>query len=220
MASEQLNWDRSGFMQLLTGRGPGQSRERFAPAQVIYAQGDPANAMFYVESGRVLIATVTPSGKEAVVAIRREGELFGTRCLVDRRAGGATALTASTLVRVSAATLNRLLRTEPDFAVTFATYLVSQSINDQDMLVDYLTNSAERRLARALLQLADDVSSDDLPVSTPINQAVLAKMIGTTRPRVSFFMNKFKRQGFIEYGRGGDLTVRDGLRRFLREGPY
>ena len=221
MASEQPKWNLSDLRRLLTGGSAGHSRERFAPAQVIYAQGDPGNAAFFVESGRVIITTVTPSGKEAVVGIRREDEFFGTRCLVGRRAGGATALTASTLVRVPVTTLRRLLREQPDFAVMFATFLVSQSISDQENLVDHLTNSAEKRLARTLLQLADrdasDASNGFHAVSTPINQAVLAKMIGTTRPRVSFFMNKFKRQGLIDYSRTGDLKVSKGLRRLLQE---
>lgn len=159
---------------------------------------------------------MSESGKEAVVAIRGPGEFFGTRCLVDRRTGMAAALTACSLIRVTTSALIRLLREEPNFAVMFATYLVKQSIRDQENLVDHLTNPAEKRLARTLLQLANYVDSGDpRSISTPINQGMLANMIGTTRPRVSFFMNKFRRQGLIEYTRDGGLTVRDGLRRYL-----
>jgi CRP-like cAMP-binding protein len=154
MAKEKRSKNLFTLEKILTGHGVGQSREQFAPAQIIYTQGGTSNAMFYVEKGRVKIATVSPNGKEAVVAIRREGDFFGTRCLVAKRMATATALTACSLVRVTTSALVRLLREEPDFAVMFATYLVGQSINDQESLVDHLTNPAEKRLARALLQLA------------------------------------------------------------------
>jgi CRP/FNR family transcriptional regulator, cyclic AMP receptor protein len=204
--------------KVLTGRGAGQSFVSFAPDQVIYAQGDPADAMFYVQSGRVKISVVTPSGKEAVIAIRGPGEFFGSRCLVARRTGTLTALTACSLIRVTKAALIRLLREEPDFAVMFATYLVGQSIQDQENLVDHLTNPAEKRLARALLELAKDPDGEGShPISTPINQAVLANMVGTTRSRINFFMNKFKRQGLIEYDRQGRVSVRNSLRRAILE---
>jgi CRP/FNR family transcriptional regulator, cyclic AMP receptor protein len=200
----------------LSGHGVGQSRLRFAAGQLIYTQGGQGEAAFYIKSGWVKISSVSPNGKEAVVAIRGAGEYFGTRCLVTQRMGTAAALSACDLVRVTTAALTRLLRENPDFAVIFATYLVRQSIKDQETLVHYLTNPAEKRLARVLLQLADNVEgSDAQPVRTPINQAMLANMIGTTRPRVSFFMNKFKRQGFVEYDREGHLSVRGGLRKFL-----
>jgi CRP/FNR family transcriptional regulator, cyclic AMP receptor protein len=122
------------------------------------------------------------------------------------------------VVRVTTSALIRLLREEPDFAVTFATYLVGQSIQDQENLVDHLTNRAEKRLARALLQLAGHVEgADPLPISTPLSQAILANTIGTTRSRVNFFMNNFKRQGFIEYDRDGRVNVRDSLRRAMSD---
>jgi CRP/FNR family transcriptional regulator, cyclic AMP receptor protein len=203
---------------LLTGRGAGQSRVSFVPDQVVYPQGSHADAMFYVESGRVKISVVSPTGKEAVVGIRREGEFFGARCLIDRRTGTATALTACSLIRVTKSALTRLLREAPDFAVMFATFLVQQSINDQESIVDHLTNPAEKRLARTLLQLATIAEGEGPhPISTPISQAVLASMIGTTRSRVSFFMNKFKRQGFLTYDRHGQVSVRNALRSALLE---
>lgn len=203
---------------LLTGRGAGQSRLSFPPDQVIYPQGSHADAMFYVESGRVKVSVVSPSGKEAVVGIRGEGQFFGARCLIDRRTGTATALTACTLIRVTKAALTRLLREQSDFAVMFTTYLVRQSLNDQESIVDHLTNPAEKRLVRTLLQLANALD-DDGPhtISTPINQAVLANMIGTTRSRISFFMNKFKRQGLIIYHRNGQISVLPALRGALLE---
>jgi len=212
---KQTNFDPKS---LVTGRGPGQSRVTFAPNQVIYAQGDSGDAAYYIESGWVKISAVSPNGKEAVVAIRGEGEFFGTRCLVTGRTGTTSALTACAAIRITKSALIRLLREEPDFAVLFAKILVCQSIHDQENLVDHLTNSAEKRLARALVQLANaEEGGDSRPISTPINQGILASMIGTTRPRISFFMNKFKRDGLIEYRRDGGLRVHDGLRKFLLE---
>jgi CRP/FNR family cyclic AMP-dependent transcriptional regulator len=201
---------------LLTGRGVGQSREHFAAGQTVYLQGGPTDAMFFVESGYVKIASVSPNGKEAVVAIRGQGEFFGTRCLVGKRMATATALTVCSLIRVTTSALIRLLREGPDFAVMFATYLVGQSIQDQESLVDHLTNPAEKRLARALLQLAGrGDEADPQPISAPINQAVLANMVGTTRSRVSYFMNNFKRRGLIDYDRQGRVSVRNSLRKTM-----
>lgn len=208
--------EESDLGTFLAGQGAGRSRVKLAPGQTAYPQGGDADAMFYIESGWIKISVVVPSGKEAVIAIRGDGEFFGTRCLIGRRTGSAIALTACSLVRIPRPTLIRLLREEPDFAVMFVTHLVQQSIQDQENLVDHLTNPAEKRLARALLRLADGVDGAvPRSITTRINQALLAAMIGTTRPRVSFFMNKFKRQGLIEYNRDGSLTVRAGLRGFL-----
>jgi len=211
---------KSGFdlLKLLARRNVGQSRISFGPNQQVYAQGDAPDGAFYVEKGQVKIGVVSASGKEAVVGIRREGQFFGTRCLIGRRTGSATTLTPCSLIRLPTPAVLRLLREEPDFAVMFATYLVHQSINDQESLVDHLTNPAEKRLARTLLQLANATEGEEpYLISTPVNQAVLANMIGTTRSRVSFFMNKFKRQGLIAYDRSGHLSVRSSLRTALLE---
>ncbi len=205
--------------KILGGHGAGQSRLHFAAGQTVYTQGGQGDAAYYIKNGWMKISCVSSNGKEAVVAIRGVGEFFGTRCLVNRRQGTAAALTACDVIRTTTAALTRLLRENPDFAVTFATYLVRQSIKDQETLVHYLTNPAEKRLARLLLQLANNVEGGDTqPISMPVNQAILANMIGTTRPRVSFFMNKFKRLGFIEYDRDGHLSVHGGLRKFLAGG--
>ena len=218
MAKEKRSKNLFAFEKVLTGHGAGQSREQYPALQDIYVQGGYADACFYIEKGWVKIATVSPNGKEAVVAIRHEGEFVGTRCLISKRTATATALTACSVVRVTTSALIRLLREEPNFAVTFATYLVSQSIQDQESLVDHLTNPAEKRLARALLQLAGHVEgADPLPISTPLNQGILASMIGTTRSRVNFFMNNFKRQGFIDFDRYGRVNVRDTLRQAMSE---
>jgi CRP/FNR family cyclic AMP-dependent transcriptional regulator len=203
--------DEFDLRKVLSGRGHGQSRLRFAPEHVIYAQGDAADSFFYVESGWVKMSAVVPSGKEPVIALRRTDELFGVRSMVaPRRQATATALTDCSLIRVSKSALNRLLREQPDFAVTFVTYLVRRSIYDQDSLIDHLTNSAEKRLARTLLQLAGEIEGDNTPsiAAGRVNQALLANMIGTTRSRVSVFLNRFKRAGFITYDRHGHMGVR------------
>jgi CRP/FNR family transcriptional regulator, cyclic AMP receptor protein len=206
---------RFDFRTALTGGDNGESILSFPSGHLIYNQTDPADAAFYVESGHVKIAVVTPSGKEAVVAIRRPGEFFGTRVLIGKRAGFAAALTTCSLIRVATPALIRLLRGNPDFAVAFATHLVGLSVRDQSNIVDYLTNSAEKRLARLLLQLADCADEDEgpTPISAPLNQSILANMVGTTRSRVSYFMNDFRRRGLIEYDRQGRVRVHHSLRK-------
>jgi len=215
MVQEKGSQGAFDLPRLLTGRGLGQSRVRLAPAEAAYLQDDPADAMFYIENGWVKITIVIASGKEALVAIRGDGELFGMRCLVGRpRTGAAVALTACSLVRVASSTVIRLLREEPDFAVTFACRLAERSIRDQQNLVGRLTNSAEKRLAHALLRLSDRGLR---PITKSVDQAVLASIVGTTRPRVSFFLNRFRRQGLIEYSRVGLLQVREAaLADFLK----
>lgn len=209
MTKDRRATDEFDLRTVLTGRGPGQSRLQLPPEHVIYAQGDVADALFYVESGWVKMSAVVPSGKEPVIALRRADEFFGARSMVAaRRQATATALTDCSLVRVTKSAVNRLLREQSDFAVTFAAALVRRSIFDQESLIDHLTNSAEKRLARTLLQLATEAGEDSAHfIPGRINQAMLASMIGTTRSRVSVFLNKFKREGLIAYGRNGHVSV-------------
>lgn len=209
MTKDRRATDEFDLRTVLTGRGTGQSRLQLPPEHVIYAQGDVADALFYVESGWVKMSAVVPSGKEPVIALRRADEFFGVRSMVaGRRQATATALTDCSVVRVTKSALNQLLRAQPDFAVTFAAALVRRSIFDQESLIDHLTNSAEKRLARTLLQLANEVRGDNAHfIPGGINQALLASMIGTTRSRVSVFLNKFKREGMITYGRNGHVSV-------------
>jgi CRP/FNR family transcriptional regulator, cyclic AMP receptor protein len=212
MASEKQR--RNGFDpgSVLTGYGPGQLRSRFAPGDSVYEQGDPGDAVYFIENGWIKMANVSGDGREAVVALRGPGEFVGARCLLDLpRSTTGTALTDCTAVRVTKPALIILLRSVPDFAEMFATYLVRQSLHDQENIVDHLTHSAEQRLARTLLRLANG-NNGDSAIPTKISQALFAKMVGTTRSRVSFFMNRFKRQGFIEYGRDGRVRVHHSLR--------
>jgi CRP/FNR family transcriptional regulator, cyclic AMP receptor protein len=208
------------FSHLLTGRGPNQSRLRVAAGEVVCAQGAHQEALYYIEEGRVKLSAVSPNGKEAVLAIRGPHNFFGTRCLIDRHRRGADAVTLTNclIVRVARSAAIKLLRSEPDFAEMFIAYLAQQIMRDQQNLADQLTDSSERRLARALLRLAgDDGNQKSQPIVARVSQADLASMIGTTRPRVSYFMNKFRKQGFVEYKRQGDVTVHKALSKTLHD---
>jgi CRP/FNR family transcriptional regulator, cyclic AMP receptor protein len=202
--------------KMLTGQQPGQTRKRFASGQVIYAQGDLADALFYVESGWIKVSTVAASGREAVVGLCGTGEIIGLSSLIGTvRWTTAASLTSSTVVRVTRSALSRLLRDEPGFAEAFTVHVVRQGGRDRESLIDLLTHTAEQRLASALLRLANRGRGGDNAIPTKISQALFAKLIGTTRSRVSFFLNRFKRQGFIEYERDGRIRVRSSLRRAI-----
>jgi CRP/FNR family transcriptional regulator, cyclic AMP receptor protein len=207
------------FSRLLNGRGANQSRLRVPSGDLICRQGDPADALFYIEKGRAKVTMVSARGKEAMISVRGEGDFVGVRALIARRRGfSATALTECSVVRVTASAIVRLLREEPDFAEMFVACLVRQSIRDQQNLAGQLTDSSERRLAEALLRLASNGDGQrSQPIAPRVSQADLASMIGTTRSRVSSFMNKFRKQGFIDYNRRGDVTVHTALSKALRD---
>jgi CRP/FNR family cyclic AMP-dependent transcriptional regulator len=219
MAAADTARERFDPRQILTGNAAGQARLQLAPHHIICEQGDPADAVFYLERGSVKISVVAWSGKEAVMALRGAGAFLGTGCLVEaQRRSAATTVTACVVVRIAKAAVIRMLRDEPDFAEMFAISLVRQRICDQESIVDQLTNSSEKRLARALLQIANAGRGDNpQAISTCLDQTALANMIGTTRPRVSFFMNKFRRQGLIEYDRRGRLSVHNALLKVFLE---
>jgi CRP/FNR family cyclic AMP-dependent transcriptional regulator len=172
--------------------------------------------VFYIQGGQVKISIVSPNGKEAVTGVRGEGDFFGVRSLLggDQRLATVTALTECIIIRIRKAAMTRLLRERPDLVEMFVSYLLRQHLRDQENLIDQLTNSAERRLARVLLQLASSGGTAG-PAPVRIDQMALANMIGTTRPRVNSFMNKFRRNGFIEYDREGSINVRSALRQVL-----
>jgi CRP-like cAMP-binding protein len=178
----------------------------------VYSQGDPADAVFYVESGKVKLSVVFPEGKEAVVGMIGPAEFFGEGCLSAQtmRMATATAFAESRIARLDRVTMLRVLRSQPKFASKFISYLLSRNIRIEEDLVDQLFNSSEKRLARVLLLLANfDKDSKPEAVIPKVSQEVLAEMVGTTRSRVSFFMNKFRKLGFIEYG--GRLEVHGAL---------
>jgi len=185
--------------------GDGRSTLQCQKHQTLFAQGDVANAVFYIQEGWVKLTVVSPQGKEAVVAILGSGDFFGETCLAGQLVclATATSLDASTIVRIDRGTMNRVLYNEPAFSELFMLHLMTRNIRIQEDLVDQLFNSAEKRLARTLL-LLDQMghkgqSEQQLP---KISQETLAEMVGTTRSRVSFFMNRFKKLGFIEYTDG------------------
>lgn len=186
--------------------------------QILFSQGDTADAVYYVQSGKVKVTVVSEHGKEAVVAILERGAFLGESCLVGQtvRTATATTLEDSKIVRLDKTVMLCLLEEQPRFAEAFTSYLLVHSIRVQEDLVDQLFNSSEKRLARALLLLAH-FGKEDKPetVIAKISQETLAEMIGTTRSRVSFFMNKFRKLGFIDYKGGArrpsGLLVRSSL---------
>ena len=180
--------------------------------QTIFSQGDAADAVFYIQTGKVKLTVVSKQGKEAVVAMLEAGAFFGESCLIGQvvRLATATALEASSILRIAKETMLRMLSEEPSFSKFFTTYLLSHSMRIEEDLVDQLFNSSEKRLARALLLLARFGKEGEPQSCIPnISQETLAEMIGTTRSRVSFFMNKFRKLGFIDYN--GTLRVHSSL---------
>jgi CRP-like cAMP-binding protein len=178
----------------------------------IFSQGDAADAVFYILAGNVKMTVISQQGKEAVVAILEQGAFLGEACLVGQTVRTATATTVedSSLVRIDKEAMLQVLHEKPEFAKLFMTYLLAHTIRIEEDLVDHLFNSSEKRLARVLLLLAH-FGKDDKPepVIAKISQETLAEMIGTTRSRVSFFMNKFRKLGFIDYN--GEMHVHSSL---------
>ena len=190
----------------------GRSVASYRRKQVIFAQGDPADAVFYVQKGRVKLSVVSKQGKEAVVALLGADEFFGEGCLAGQllRISTATATEDTTVFRLRKKAMVRLLHTDPRFSEVFTTHLLSRNIRFEEDLVDQLFNSSEKRLARVLLLLAHlGKDGKKEPVIPKISQETLAGMIGTTRSRVSHFMNKFRKLGFIDYN--GGLLVHSSL---------
>jgi CRP-like cAMP-binding protein len=185
----------------------------------IFSQGEAADAVFYIQAGTVKLTVVSPHGKEAVVTILERGAFVGESCLAGQpvRTATATALEDSTLLRLDKDAMIRALHEEPMFAELFMSYLLARTRRIQEDVVDQLFNSSEKRLARVLLSLAhfenDGQQETDIP---KLSHETFAAMIGTTRSRVSFFMNKFRKLGYIDYhGYNGEVYVRSSLRNVL-----
>lgn len=191
--------DVDAFLRRFT---EGKTVLKLAKHKVVYAQGDRAETVYFIQKGRVKRNVVSPTGKEAVVAILEAGQFFGEGCLDGQTARSATASTLSeaTIVAITKPAMITALRNEPEFNEHFIAWLLHRKARLEEGLIDQLFNFSEHRLARLLLILAH-VDSDDTiePVEIDIDQATLAEMIGTTRSRVSHFMNKFRRLGFISY---------------------
>jgi len=192
--------------------GDGRSIGKYRKDAVIFAQGDPADAVFYIQKGKVKLIVLSPQGKEAVVAILGVNDFFGEGCLAGQRHRIATvvAMSDSVIVRLNKSSIVGVIHREPAFSEMFIAHLLSRTIRVEADLVDQLFNSSEKRLARLLLLLANfGKDGKPEPLITKISQETLAEMIGTTRSRVSFFMNKFRKLGLIEYN--GSITVHSSL---------
>ena len=179
---------------------------------VVFAQEAPADEVFYIHNGKIKIAVTSEQGKAAVIAILGAGEFFGEGCLIGQpvRLASAMAMTDCDVMRVEKGAMIRILHAEPAFAELFMKHLLIRNSRVEEDLVDQLFNSSEKRLARTLLVLANfGKEGGPLPIATRISHETLAEIIGTTRPRVSSFMNKFRKMGFIEYN--GDLKVHSSL---------
>jgi CRP/FNR family cyclic AMP-dependent transcriptional regulator len=193
--------------------GVGRTLVDLKKNQILFSQGDPADAVFYVQKGNIRLTILSQRGKEATLSLLGPGNFVGEQCIAASERGrmaSATALTRSTLLRIEKKEMIRVLHDEHAFADIFVSYLLARNARIQEDLVDQLFNSSEKRLARALLLLAhfgkDNKPEDLIP---RISQEVLAEMIGTTRSRVNFFMNRFRKLGFIDYNPG--LKVHSSL---------
>ena len=203
------------------GNGNGRSLSTYRKNQTVFKQKDTADAVFYIQDGKVKVSVMSERGKEAVVAIHSKGEFFGEGCLAGQplRLATVRALTESVIMRVDKTTMVRVLHNEPTFSEMFMTFLLSRNARVEADLVDQLFNSSEKRLARLLLLLAN-YGKDAKPerMIAKISQETLAEMIGTTRSRINVFMNKFRQLGFIEYN--GDMKVHPSLLNLvLHESP-
>jgi len=192
--------------------GEGREIIMFRKKHTLFSQGEVCDAVFYLQSGKVKLTVVSTNGKEATLGILGAGDFFGEGCLIGQtlRMTTATAVTEGAVLRVDKKSMMRVLHEERLFADTFVRYLLNQNIRREEDLVDQLFNSSEKRLARVLLLLAH-IGKEGTPetIIPQISQETLAEMVGTTRPRVNFFMNKFKKLGFIDYN--GGLQVRSSL---------
>jgi CRP/FNR family transcriptional regulator, cyclic AMP receptor protein len=202
-------FDAKAFLSKADG---GRTISKYRMNQIVFSQGDLADSVFYIHDGKVKVTVISEQGKEAVVAILGPDEFCGEGCLAGqpRRMATATAMTECEIMRLEKAAIIRVLHVEPAFSEMFVSHLLARTIRVEEDLVDQLFNSSEKRLARALLLLANfGKEGRPEPIIAKVSQETLAEMIGTTRSRVSFFMNKFRQLGFIEYN--GNLAVHSSL---------
>ncbi len=210
-----LTFNSGMFLKRIGSR---RTSREYRNKQLIFSQGDVADAIFYVESGNVKLTVLSKRGKKAVIAIFRQGDFFGEGCLgtPSLRMSTATAVHLATIARVEKTIIVRIIHEDPVFARLFIAHLLSRVARSEDDFVDQLSNSSERRLARTLLLLASSgtQSKPDTAISN-VSQGTLAEMVGTTRSRVSFFMNRFRKIGLIDYNGSGSVRVRRALLTFL-----
>ena len=217
-AGDSNTW-RFDSKAFLTSVGTGRSSLKYRPKDTVFRQGAAADAVYYIQKGKIQISVVSKHGKEAIIAQLGPGEFFGEGCLAGQalHIASAAAMRASTVARIEKDTMIRVLREQPDLAETFMAFLLSRNIKVEADLVDQLFNSSERRLARLLLLLANFGKDGKLDTVIPkISQDTLASQVGTTRARINFFMSKFRKLGFVEYDGesqpdGGGLKVHSSL---------
>jgi CRP/FNR family cyclic AMP-dependent transcriptional regulator len=206
---QKLPFDPKVFLSKV---GRGRTVSDYPKNQIVYSQGAPADSVFYIQAGKVKITVLSEQGKEAVVAILGPGDFFGEGCLARqvRRLATVRTLSESVLARMAKTAITRLIHREPAFAELFISHLLARNVRVEEDLVDQLFNSSEKRLARVLLLLAN-FGKEGLPepMIAKISQETLAEMIGTTRSRVSFFMNKFRKLGLIHYN--GQIEIHPSL---------
>ena len=204
-------FDPKTFLSTIDG---GRKIAAFPKKQPIFVQGDPSDAVFYIQKGKVKLTVVSESGKEATIGILNDGAFLGESCLTGQplRLCSAIALTDCSVMRIDKKSMMDVLHREHAFSDMFVAYLLTRNIRYEEDLVDQLFNSSEKRLARVLLLLAH-FGKDGKPESVipTISQETLAEMVGTTRSRVSFFMNRFRKLGFIDYHAGDALQVHSSL---------
>ena len=204
------NFDPAAF---LAKTGLGRTIVDLQKKQIIFSQGDPANAIFYIQSGRVKLSVISSVGKEATIALLAAGSFLGEECIAAAqplRLGTAVAITEGAVLKIDRPEMIRALHQEHALSDLFVSYLLARNLRVQEDLVDQLFNSSEKRLARILLLLARFGKEGTPETVVPkISQEVLAEMVGTTRARVNFFMNRFRKMGFIEYN--GELQVHSSL---------
>jgi CRP/FNR family cyclic AMP-dependent transcriptional regulator len=211
-------FDPKVFLAKVNG---GLGIRNYRKEQIVYRQGDPSDSVFYIQSGKVKKTVVSEQGKEAVIAILDTGDFFGEGCLTGEvlRLATVSALTNCVIAGISKADITRVIHEEPTFAELFISHLLARNSRVEEDLVDQLFNSSEKRLARTLLLLANfGKEGRPEPIIAKVSQETLAEMIGTTRSRVSFFMNKFRKLGLIDYN--GSIEIHSSLLNVvLREKP-
>jgi CRP/FNR family cyclic AMP-dependent transcriptional regulator len=210
-AKKSSQFNPQTFLSVIDG---GRKIAAFAKKQTIFAQGDSSDAVFYIQEGKVKLTVVSKTGKEATIGILNEGAFFGEGCLTGQplRLCSATAMTDCSVMKIDKKAMIEVLHREHAFSDMFVAYLLARNIRYEEDLVDQLFNSSEKRLARVLLMLAHFGKEGKPEVVIPkISQETLAEMVGTTRSRVSFFMNRFRKLGFIDYQAGDALQVHSSL---------
>jgi CRP/FNR family transcriptional regulator, cyclic AMP receptor protein len=206
---EKRPFDPKVFLSKVNG---GRTVSNYRKNQTVYSQGAPADSVFYIQTGKVKITVLSEQGKEAVVSILGKDDFFGEGCLAGqaRRLATVTTMTECVIARMEKKDITRVIHKQPAFAELFIAHLLARNVRVEEDLVDQLFNSSEKRLARILLLLANfGKESLPEPVIAKISQETLAEMIGTTRSRVSFFMNKFRKLGLIDYN--GQIEVHPAL---------